>query len=60
MRKATFTRSGLGYAPVNKLAKSLCGSRSSLDASEAREIAKDKLARVYLWTDAGLRQSFRG
>lgn len=60
MRKATFNKAGDSYAPVNKLAKSLAGNRTLLDADAVREIASDGLARPYVWTGSGLRQSFRG
>jgi hypothetical protein len=59
MRKATFTKTDEGYRPVNQLAK-LVSDGHTLDAHQVRLIAKDGLARPYIWTDAGLRQSFRG
>lgn len=60
--KATFTKTDTGefYAPVNKLARALAGERMLMGREEVRQIAKQGLARPYLWTDHGLRQSFRG
>jgi hypothetical protein len=58
MRKATFNKTEQGYAPVNKLAKSLVSGYAT--PQEVQAIATDGQARPYVWTSAGLRQSFRG
>lgn len=57
--KATFTKTDTGYLPVNKLAKRLSGG-NILASEDVRAIAKSGQARPYLWTEHGLRQSFRG
>lgn len=59
-RKATFTKTDNGlYKPVNKLAN-LITEGDVVDAGVLKAIAGLSYAKPYIWTDHGLRQSFRG